>query len=262
MPLDATISSAPISDCQPESRADAQAGDDRRHRRRQQDFADDRQFARAERLRRLDVAALDVARAAIRVDHARRERAAEDDEHRTADARAEPQRGERHPRDRRDEAQRVEERRHDVVEPAEPAHREAERHADRATASAKPIAEATERRQQVLLQRVADEGLAASGRRTCRSTASGRRQELRLHEPARPRRASTGRRSPRRTRGGQAPRTRDGKARRPCCRATRGATASRGARAIRAPRSSAPPATATTIIPTRIIAGKRSRPAW
>ena len=69
--------------------------------------------------------------AAVGVDQAGRKGAREDDQHRAADAGAEPEGGERHPGDRRDEAQRLEERRDDVVEAAKPAHHQAERHADR-----------------------------------------------------------------------------------------------------------------------------------
>ena len=73
----------------------------------------------------------DEARAAVGVDEAGREGAREDDHDRAADAGSEPQGRERHPGDRRYKAQHVEDRRDDVVEPAEPAHHEAERHADR-----------------------------------------------------------------------------------------------------------------------------------
>ena len=89
-----------------------------------------RRFAGAEHARRLDQPRLDEARAAIGVDQAGREGAGEDDQHRPAHAGAEPQRRERDPGDRRDEAQAVEQRGDDVVEPAEPAHQQAERHAD------------------------------------------------------------------------------------------------------------------------------------
>ena len=267
LPLDQQVADAARRDDQlgadqrlpAEAGADAQAGDDRRHRSRQQHLGDDPPVPRSEGLRRLDEARLDVPGAAIRVDDARRERAAEDDQHRAADAGSEPERGERHPCDRRDEAQRVEHRRHRGVEDAKPAHHEAERHADR-DRQAEAECEPPEARRQMLLQRVADEGCARQ-RDELLEHLERRWQELRVDETAR---------------GGAPPDAEErGKAgdrqrepARPRERARR-----RGRRHARrhgiARRSSQPsatvitaPVTATAAMPTTIIAGKMSSDAW
>ncbi|MCU0929692.1 MAG: hypothetical protein MUE62_11170 [Burkholderiaceae bacterium] len=77
---------------------------------------------------------------------------------RNTDAGPEPQRGERHPRDRRDKAHRLESRRDEAVDPAEPGHQQAERNADQHR-EREPHAEALQARQQVLVHAVAGEGL-------------------------------------------------------------------------------------------------------
>ena len=112
MPDDTTMSSAPISDCQPSPaltrspetiEGSAPGSSTSRH---------DAQAARAERARCLGELALHQLRAAIGVEHARRERPGEDHHHRPADAGAEPERREGHPGERRDIAIGFEDRRH------------------------------------------------------------------------------------------------------------------------------------------------------
>ena len=114
-----------------ETGGDAQARDDGGGRGRKQHLDDDAQVPRPEHLRRLHERPSDKAGAAIGVDEARRESPGEDDQDRAAEPGSEPKGGERHPGDRRDEAQGVEHRRHDFVEGAGPAHEEAQGDADR-----------------------------------------------------------------------------------------------------------------------------------
>ena len=87
-------------------------------------------MARPERLRGFDQALIDVARTALGIDKARGKRSGEYDQHRAADPGAEPQRREGHPCNRSDEAQCIEQRRNDRIEPAKPPDGQPKRHAD------------------------------------------------------------------------------------------------------------------------------------
>src|SRR5579883_1056261 len=163
-----------------EARGDAQARDDRGRGGGQQDLDDDAQVAGAEHLGGLDQRPGHEAGAAIRVDQAGRKRAREDDQDRPADAGAEPQRRERHPGDRRDEAQPIENRRDDLVEHAEPAHQQTERDAD-GGAEQEAVGETQRARGEVLLQRRAGEWGAEQLDEAARDLVGGG-QELMRHE--------------------------------------------------------------------------------
>src|SRR3954466_2349992 len=196
----------------------------------------------AEHARRFDVTWLDELGSAIGVDQARRERAGEDDQHRPADAGAEPQGRERHPRDRCDEAQRVEERADDGIERAEPAHEQSERHADH-RGQREAEAEAAQAREQMLLQRVAGEGGLQQPHELL-PHREWRGQELRLHQAGeRDQRPQAEERGEAGERQQALPHRRHGIA----------STSSRpSAQAM------TPPDRATNTMPTTIIAGKRS----
>src|SRR5436189_5363 len=97
MPLDATISSAPTSDCHPSPALMRNPATIDGTDAGEQYFGDHSPMTRTECLRRLDQTRLDILGATVGIDDAWRKGAAEDDQHRSADAGAEPQRRERHP---------------------------------------------------------------------------------------------------------------------------------------------------------------------
>jgi hypothetical protein len=79
----------------------------------------------------LDVLAVHVLGAAVCIDENRRQRTHEDDQHRPADSGAKPQRGKRHPGNRRDKADGFEQRPDNPVHPAKPGHQQTQRDADK-----------------------------------------------------------------------------------------------------------------------------------
>ena len=112
---------------------------------------DDLNVARAQHLRCFNQRSADEACAAIRIDQTGRESPGKNDQDRSPNAGAEPQRRERNPSNGSDEPQRVENGRYDLVKYSKPTHQEPEWDTD-SSAEQKAIGKTDNARCEMLLQ--------------------------------------------------------------------------------------------------------------